>query len=46
MTKQRFHELIQITGPIAPEGLENYVEDLSSEEKELLPREILQYVLD
>lgn len=46
MTKQRFHKLIQITGPIAPEGLENYVDDLSCDERELLPREALQYVLD
>ena len=46
MTKERFHALIQITGPIAPEGLENYVDDLSCDEKELLPREALQYVLD
>ena len=46
MTRQRFHELLQVTGPIAPEGLEDYVEDLSSGEKELLPRDALQYVLD
>ena len=46
MTAARFAALLQITGNIVPEGLENYVGDLRSEEKELLPRDRLQYVLD
>ena len=44
MTAARFAALLQITGNIVPEGLENYVGDLRSEEKELLPRDRLQYV--
>ena len=46
MTRQRFEALIEKTGPIAPEGLEEYIADLESDARELLPREALQYVLD
>ena len=46
MTGERFEELLRVTGPIAPEGLEKYVGDLECTEKELLPRDVLQYVLD
>lgn len=46
MTQERFAQLIAVTGNICPEGLENYIADLESDEKELLPRERLQYVLD
>ena len=46
MTAERFSELLKITGNIAPEGLEQYIGDLSTDEKELLPRARLQYVLD
>ena len=46
MTKERFEELIRVAGPIAPEGLEEYIGDLESREKELLPAEFLQHVLD
>ena len=46
MTAERFTELLRVTGNITPEGLEQYIGDLSTAEKELLPRERLQYVLD
>lgn len=46
MTQERFAQLIAVTGNIGPEGLEKYIADLESDEKELLPRERLQYVLD
>ena len=46
MTQERFAQLIAVTGSIFPEGLENYIADLESDERELLPRERLQYVLD
>ena len=46
MTKQRFEELILTTGPIAPEGLEDYIKDLECRETELLPVDFLKRVLD
>ncbi len=46
MTKQHFAKLLDIVGPIAPQGLEEYVEDLETGETELLPRECLQEVLE
>ena len=46
MTREHFEKLLQVTGPIAPEGLENYIGDLECTERELLPRDVLQYVLD
>lgn len=46
MTKQRFFQLIQKTGPIAPAGLEEHIEDLACEDKELLPKAFLQRALD
>ncbi len=46
MTAEHFSELLKTVGNIAPEGLEQYVGDLSTDEKELLPRDRLQYVLD
>ena len=45
MTRERLNQLMQVTGPIAPEGMEDFFGDLSSEEKELLPRDALQYTL-
>ncbi len=45
MTKERFQELLRVTGPIAPEGMEEYLEDLQPAETELLPREALAAVL-
>ena len=46
MTREHFEKLLQVTGPVAPEGLENYIGDLECTERELLPRDVLQYVLD
>ena len=46
MTAERFAELLKVTGNIAPEGLGQYIGDLETEERELLPRDRLQYVLD
>lgn len=46
MTAQRFNELIQVTGPIAPEGLERYIGDLEATQSVLLPKDRLAFVLD
>ena len=46
MTERRLTELLQKTGPIAPEGLEAVALDLEADESELLPRAFLQRVLD
>ncbi|MBR3740327.1 MAG: hypothetical protein IKN04_07665 [Clostridia bacterium] len=46
MTRERFEALIQVTGPIAPEGIEDHISDLSCSETELLPKEALQFTLD
>ena len=46
MTRERFEQLIRVTGPIAPEGMEAYIGDLSCSETELLPKEVLQFTLD
>lgn len=46
VTKQRLAELLQKTGPIAPQGLAEYVADLEATQSELLPKDRLQYVLD
>jgi len=46
MTGQRFEELLIRVGNIAPEGLEQYVEDLQVQERELLPAVDLKAVLD
>jgi len=46
MTKERYQELVAVTGDIVPEGLKDHIEDLETEAKELLPRDRLQYVLD
>ena len=46
MTRQHFDALIKVTGPIAPDGLEDHIEDLECDAAELLPRDALQYVLD
>ncbi len=45
MTKQRLAELLKMTGPIIPEGMEEEIGDLESTERELLPREALLRVL-
>ena len=46
MTTERLDELLQVTGNIIPEAMEEHIGDLETEEKELLPREILKAVLD
>ena len=46
MTGERLDKLLKVTGNIIPEGMEEYISDLESNEKELLPRENLQYVMD
>ncbi len=46
MTKERFRELLRVSGPIAPEGLEEYIGDLGADETELLPGQALAAVLE
>lgn len=46
MTRERFDRLISVAGPIAPEGIEAYIGDLSCAETELLPKAALQFTLD
>ena len=46
MTTERLNELLQVTGNIIPEAMEEHISDLEAEEKELLPREILISVLE
>ncbi|MBR3017569.1 MAG: hypothetical protein IKH57_10925 [Clostridia bacterium] len=46
MTRECFDRLISVTGPIAPDGIEDYIGDLSCSETELLPRDALQFTLD
>ncbi len=46
MTKERFEELLAVTGPIIPEAMEECIGDLETSETELLPEETLRKVLD
>ena len=46
MTIERLNELMQVTGHLIPEAMEEHVGDLESNETELLPREALISVLD
>ena len=46
MTTERLNKLLQVTGNIIPEAMEEHISDLEAEEKELLPREILISVLE
>ncbi len=46
MTIERLNELLQVTGNIIPEAMEEHIGDLETEETELLPREKLTAVLD
>lgn len=46
MTRERLEKLLQVTGPIIPEAMEECIGDLETREKELLPRETLRRVLD
>ena len=42
MTRERLEKLLQVTGPIIPEAMEECIGDLETREKELLPRETLR----
>ena len=46
MTRERLASLLRVTGPIVPEGTEECIGDLETEERELLPRETLRQVLE
>ncbi len=46
MTPERFASLLQVTGPIAPEGIEAFISDLECTEEELLPMDRLREVLE
>ncbi|MDR2505044.1 MAG: acyltransferase domain-containing protein [Oscillospiraceae bacterium] len=46
MTRRRFEELLKVTGRIAPNDTELYIEDLEASEKEILPKAFLLSVLD
>ena len=46
MTKERLEALLQVTGPIIPEAMEECVGDLETTETELIPRETLRQVLE
>ena len=46
MTTERMNELLQVTGNIIPEAMEEHIGDLKTDETELLPRERLISVLD
>ena len=46
MTRERLAALLQVTGPIIPEAMEECVGDLETAERELLPRETLRQVLE
>ena len=46
MTRERLEVLLQVTGPIIPEAMEECVGDLETAETELLPRETLRQVLE
>ena len=45
MTKERLSDLLRVTGPILPEGMEEHIGDLEVRETELLPRSVLQETL-
>lgn len=45
MTIERFSELVRHAGPIAPKGVEAYLEDLEPAGERLLPHELLEQVM-
>ena len=45
MTKERLNVLQRVTGELIPEGMDEHISDLESNETELLPRETLLTVL-
>ena len=46
MTQERLKELLQVTGDIIPDGMEEHIGDLAAAETELLPRDTLLTVLN
>ena len=46
MTKERLEALLEVTGPIIPEAMEECVGDLETDATELIPRETLEQVLE
>lgn len=46
MTRERLDQLLAVTGPIAPEGIEAFIGDLECGEKTLLPADVLKRTLD
>ena len=46
MTEERLNRLLQVTGPIIPEAMEEHIADLETTETELLPRDFLISVLE
>lgn len=46
MTKERLKQLIEAVGPIAPEGVEDYIGDLIPEGGEMIPREVVAFQLE
>ena len=46
MDRKHFEALLRVTGPIAPEGLEQYIGNLTCSDKELLRAETLLSVLE
>jgi len=46
MTQERLAALLRVTGAIAPEGMEAYIGDLETAERELLPQDALARVLE
>lgn len=46
MTKERLAQLLEVTGPIAPEGIESVIGDLTAEGGEMISREAIAFQLD
>ena len=46
MTKERLYELQRVTGKLIPEAMDEHIDDLESDDTELLPRETLLAVLE
>ena len=46
MTKERLAQLLEVSGPIAPEGIESVIGDLTAEGGEMISREAIAFQLD
>ena len=46
MTRERLNELLQVTGNLIPEAMEEHIDDLQATETQLVPRETLLDVLE